>query len=305
MREEKIAMFQETLDAVRHGRYTVDGKTVKLTLSPGEMRAVIPLSPEAVAAITGKAADRSVPFVNGSIGVSVSNKDSFSAAMDMAKNTLSQSGRRHRVLVLNFANPVHPGGGVARGATAQEEDLCRKSTLYLSLKSGTANRMYQYNRNQEDYLASDYMLLSPNVEIIRGCDGQLLPETVVVAVLTAAAPMISRGRLTVSKNELNDILRRRIRGILHVAADFGYSNLVLGAWGCGAFGNDAQNMARLFYEEIKGFSVPIKDVEFEHTHAAKDFFDRIEFAVLDRTKDFYNYKSFEKYFGDFLVRRMN
>ncbi len=297
IREKNIAMFKKTLDIAKKGRYTKDGKSIKLILPPDKMREVIPLSPEDVEKLSEKQADKSVAFVTGRVGVTVSPADSFGAAMEMAKHRGNGVRGKYKVLVLNFANPVHPGGGVSRGASAQEEDLCRKSTLYLSLKSEKAKRMYDYNYQLEDYLASDYMLLSPNVEIIRGSDGELLPKTQVVAVLTAAAPMVSRGRLTVSQAVLNDLLRRRIRGILHVAAQYGYSYLILGAWGCGAFGNDAENMARLFYEEIKGFSVPVQDVGMVHT--AKDYFNRIEFAVLDRTREQYNYKSFEKYFGDF------
>ena len=43
------------------------------------------------------------------------------------------------ILVLNLANPVNPGGGVRRGSKAQEEDLCRKSSLLLSLESSAAH----------------------------------------------------------------------------------------------------------------------------------------------------------------------
>ena len=46
------------------------------------------------------------------------------------------------ILVLNLANPVNPGGGARRGARAQEEDLCRKSSLLLSLEDVSAKSYY-------------------------------------------------------------------------------------------------------------------------------------------------------------------
>jgi uncharacterized protein (TIGR02452 family) len=48
-----------------------------------------------------------------------------------------------------------------------------------------------------------------------------------------------------------DLLQSRIRRVLTIAAVFGYEALVLGAWGCGAFGNDPYRTAEDFREAIK------------------------------------------------------
>ena len=71
------------------------------------------------------------------------------------------------VLVLNFANPFNPGGGVRRGAKAQEEDLRRKSSLLLSLESDSDKAYYNYHRELHSPYSSDAIILSPKVQIIK------------------------------------------------------------------------------------------------------------------------------------------
>lgn len=300
MRDKNIAIFEETVSICRRGSYTLDDKTVSLKLSQEDMAQVIALAPDMSQKIMDNAGNLGTDraFVVGRTGVYVENRDSFEVARNIIPGYDRGKEDSRSILVLNFANPVHPGGGVTRGARAQEEDLCRKSTLYVSLLSEEAGKMYEYNREAKDYLATDYMLLSPNVEIFRDSDGGLSEETYVVGVLTAAAPMVNRGKITATEEEITEIIRRRIRKMLYVAAHFGYQYLVLGAWGCGAFGNDADTVARLFYEELRAYKEKVYNRENTY-HTLKDCFRRIAFGVLDRTKDQYNFKAFQKYFSDF------
>ena len=306
MRDKNIAIFEETINMCKSGSYNLGGKKVSLKLSCDDMAQAIALSPDMLQRIMDNAinigADRA--FVMGRTGVYMENRDSFEVAKDIIPSYDREREDSKSILVLNFANPVHPGGGVTRGARAQEEDLCRKSTLYISLLSDEARRMYDYNQEARDYLATDYMVLSPNVEIFRDSHGALTEETYVVGVLTAAAPMVNRGKITATDEEIAEIMRLRIRKMLYVAAHFGYKYLVLGAWGCGAFGNDADIVARLFYEELKAYKEKVYDRENMY-HTLKDCFRRIAFGVLDRTTDQYNFKAFQKYFANFYAEDEN
>ena len=183
------------------------------------------------------------------------------------------------------------------GARAQEEDLCRKSSLLLSLESPKASKYYEYNKSLHSYIGSDAIMITPQVEIIKDENGDLLPESVVVAVMTCAAPMIKKGLEGLTDPQYQELVYNRIVGMLTVAAYLGYEVLVLGAFGCGAFGNDAKVVSDLFYKALKEF-------DFDGMKA-KDLFRRIDFAVLDRTPDQYNFKEFSRNFSNFYREEVN
>lgn len=288
MRDKNIEMLQDTLQILNGGGYTVNGKKVQLKLTKEQMRTTYVLLPENVQAICHRT-DFDNVFRLGLCEYDCVNMDSFSAALRQYQCLEYTFGKDLKpVLVLNFANPVNPGGGVRRGAIAQEEDLCRKSSLLLSLESEPAEQYYQYNRRLHTYMGSDAMIFTPQVEIIRDEHGNLLDETSIVAVLTCAAPMITRGTEGMTEKEYNELLYNRITGMLKCAAYFGYDHLVLGAWGCGAFGNDAAIMSDLFYQVLK-------ELRFNGM-SESDLFSVIHFAVLDRSPTQYNYHEFHRHF---------
>ncbi len=289
MRNDNIKMLQDTLQIMEKGSYTVAGKTVKLKLSRDEMEKVHVLLPENVRDVEN-CTDFEKVFAMERCGYGCTNADSFTVARNQYRNfsyTFDKDSKP--VLVLNLANPVNPGGGVRRGARAQEEDLCRKSSLLLSLESEKASPYYEYNQSLHTYMGSDAMIFTPKVEIVRDENGGLLDDTVIVAALTCAAPMVNQGREGLSEKEYQDMVYRRIMGMLKCSAYFGYKNLVLGAWGCGAFGNDAHVISDLFYKALK-------EMDYNGLRE-KDFFRRIDFAVLDRTTEQYNFKEFNRNFG--------
>lgn len=209
-------------------------------------------------------------------------------ARQIYKNYLFDENDKE-ILVLNFANPVNPGGGVRRGARAQEEDLCRTSSLILSLESHKASKYYKYNTALDSYMGSDGIIITPKVEIIKDSTGELLDESIIISVMTCAAPMIAYGIEGMTEEEYQEMFCKRISGMLRVATYMGYKYLVLGAFGCGAFKNDAKIVSDLFYKSLKEF-------KFNGMSEA-ELFKRIDFAVLSRSAEQYNYKEFFRNFG--------
>lgn len=197
-----------------------------------------------------------------------------------------------KCMVLNFANPEIPGGGARKGAYAQEEDLCRRSSLILSLESDKAKLYYNYNKKYslKDEAGNNYgtnsLMLTPYVEVIKDKNFER-KEYAEVAVLTSAMPII-KNKLYISE-EYVDLVYQRINSVLLVAAHYGYTHLVLGAWGCGAFGNDSEVVARLFRDAIDNFSYNGKNVN--------QLFERISFAVPYSEKKPENYLAFKEQFG--------
>jgi uncharacterized protein (TIGR02452 family) len=167
---------------------------------------------------------------------------------------------------LVFASARNPGGGFLNGAQAQEESVARASALYPCLRA--AGDFYAYHRAHDDLTYSDRVIYSPHVPVFRDDKGTLLPEPYEVAFLTAAAPnrsAIVRNQPDRAAGIPEALLRRAVR-VLHVAAAHGHRRLVLGAWGCGVFGNDPALVADTFMTALE----------------SNRYFDHVVFAVLDR-----------------------
>ena len=291
MRTDNIQMLKDTLDICEQGYYVLNGKTNKLKLSLDEMKEVRVFLPNEIAALA-RYKDFQHVHVMGRCGHGCENTDSFSLARKRYQDcSYMFTGKDAKeILVLNLANPVNPGGGVRRGAKAPEEDLCRKSSLLLSLEGSAASKYYSYNRALHTHMGSDAIIVTPKVEIIKDENGNLLEDSVIVAVMTCAAPCLTGGMEGLSQAQYENMVYNRILGILRCAAYMGYKSLVLGAFGCGAFGNDAKVVSDLFYKALKEF-------DFDGMRE-KDMFRRIDFAVLSRGSEQYNFKEFYRNFGD-------
>ncbi|MBT8227156.1 MAG: TIGR02452 family protein [Dactylosporangium sp.] len=180
------------------------------------------------------------------------------------------------VAALVFASARNPGGGFRNGARAQEEDIARASALYACLTTTPA--FYEHHRTNRDLRYSDRVGYAPGVPVFRDDAGRLLHQPYHVTMLAAAAPNLRAitGRQAELAAAVPSVLRTRARRILAVAAAHGHRRLVLGAWGCGVFGNDPTTVAAAFTAALHEFS----------------YFDHIVFAILDRTPAASTYRAF-------------
>lgn len=155
---------------------------------------------------------------------------------------------KRRVCCLNFASARNAGGGYRNGALAQEETLARASGLVPTLeRHGT---YYAVNRAESSLLYTDHAIWSPAVPFFADDDGNLLNEAYVADIITMPAPNLGAMRTESDILAVPDTFRRRIAMVLALAAQEGVDHLVLGAWGCGAFANHPDLVARWFAEEL-------------------------------------------------------
>ncbi|KAL5350802.1 hypothetical protein ACLOAV_004373 [Pseudogymnoascus australis] len=178
--------------------------------------------------------------------IGVIQSDTFDAAI-----ALISSKPSIRVGVLNMASSYQPGGGVLKGSLAQEESLCSRSTLYPSLQDS----FYR--------LPTLSAIHSPDIVVFRNSelDGtSILPKAdwKFVDVISCAAlkgPDIDvdvQRKKIYAKGRDRETMTLKVRLILQIAREMGITHLVLGALGCGAYGNPPEEVARIFKKAICG-----------------------------------------------------
>ena len=165
---------------------------------------------------------------------------------------------QNKICILNFANSVRPGGGYLNGRNAQEECLCRQTLLYPTIQ-----KSYMYYENKQKGSkpeASDIMIYSPNVLVIRNDDYKMI-HPFRVDIISAAVD--NRGG---NIYNIEEIMMNRIRKIIKIAAEEKVEVLILGAFGCGVFKNDTKTVSELFAKVLLD-------------EGLKDYFNLIVFPI--------------------------
>ncbi len=162
---------------------------------------------------------------------------------------LENAGKR--IIALNFASAKNPGGGYVTGANAQEESLCRCSLLYYTIKD--CEEYYTANRNHKSADYTDGMIYSSNVPVIRNDSGELLSKSVLCDFLTCPAVNRRAARSYISDDKLNAAMEKRIDKLTALMMSKKPELIVLGAFGCGVFGNRRETVYPMFEKSIERY----------------------------------------------------
>ena len=204
-----------------------------------------------------------------------------------------------KIAVHNFASASNPGGGVERGANAQEECLCRISGLFFSLNTPDMwSGFYGPHRDAHDPIHNDDIIYTPGVTVFKSDTANPIlmseNEWYDVDIITCAAPNLrpqpsnkynsgdGATSVRISDKDLLALHEKRLRRILEIAVSEGVESIILGAFGCGAFQNSPEVVARA-----------AKSVICEYRYA----FSNVEFAVYCPPQDDSNYKVFNRVLG--------
>lgn len=224
--------------------------------------------------------------------VVVSKKRTFEAASKYKGN---------QVAVHNFASASNPGGGVEKGANAQEECLCRCSGLYFCLNTPQMrDGFYTPHRKAHNPIHNDDIIYTPEIVVFK--TDERIPKLMdekdwyKVNVITCAAPNLrvrpsnpynsgdGNKAIVMKDRDLLTLHEKRLRRILDVAVLEGNDTIILGAFGCGAFENNPEIVAMASRNVIK-----------KYLHA----FKTIEYAIYCSPRDERNYKTFARVLGEY------
>ena len=186
-----------------------------------------------------------------------------------------------KICCLDFANNHSIGGGPWH-AGAQEESMCRTSTLYPCLEAQRSSfyekHILEFESRRIDSMGNNDLIYIPDVVVFKTDESipKLKPETewFKTDVIVAAAPQLWG---PYDEKRYKELMTSRIKRILDVAAKEKAEVLILGAFGCGAFHNPPEIVAEIFATLIKKYN-----------------FEIVEFAVFCRGNNTANYDIFKE-----------
>ncbi len=184
-----------------------------------------------------------------------------------APEALYRDGRGKTVIV-DPASFSRPGGAYEDGAFGPEQILCSDSNLYLVLQ-GMKGRYYDANKGfARGQLFTDRAMYLPNVAFSR--NGSLKFADVIAVAEPLRERALENHR---SEQECNNALADRIETLLRIAAANECETLIMGAFGTGRLGYDADRVIGLIRSWVDAHPGAIGRIVFAVPRMYLDAFD--------------------------------
>lgn len=273
-REDRILVARETIEISQSGVYFLNGEPIKISTN----RDTKYYSSEYLKNMQSIFADVFRNIKNDKVGsVSVKNESTVKTIFDIGDND-------KKIGVLNFASAYNIGGGFESGAMAQEEALAYCSNLaYIQSEEKEGLQYYKENKKLNYPIYTDG-ILTGTVTFFRDENFNFVKRPIKSLVITAPAVNVSALR---NKGDLNvsvlDIMYNRMKYILELFVLNKCTDIILGAFGCGVFGNNPYDIAEIWKKLL-------------YRYGFIKCFNSVIFSVLDNSKEKVNINSFKEKF---------
>lgn len=257
---ERVKVYENTMDAIKKGGYTSpSGDEVEFTMVDQMVNGTKFYSTKVV--------NNYDELPKYDTEITVINNDTLYSAKELIDKGLKPA-------ILNMASFSTPGGGVTKGSAAQEESIFRRTNLSLSLyQFHSIGENYGIKQKEERYPLNYNFggIYTPSVTVFKKSekdDCELLDKPFFVDVISVSAiknPPMHNGKVA---PWACDVILNKIRQILDIAIENKNDSLVLGAFGCGAYGTPPKEMAELFKKILSNYKY-------------KTAFKAICFAIID------------------------
>lgn len=204
--------------------------------------------------------------------VNVVDSDTFDYVRELIKFKDTTSDK---VMALVMASNTYAGGGVTRGASAQEESCYRQSTLCIERPAGP------------EVLDDSEAILVENVIITRSNEDnyKLLSDDEQVAVnclFSAAAkrPQLNDSGTSYKNKGVKTLMEYKIELMFKTAYQKGYDTLILSAYGSGAYGNPVGEIANIFNETMKRYNKCFKNIIYAVYEDGRGNFEVFDDMIL-------------------------
>lgn len=177
---------------------------------------------------------------------------------------------------LNMANEYYPGGGYTEGCSAQEENMFRRTDAHFTLdctnliKQGrdvvytdTMNALVS-GKLGVNYISANPLVCIKGKEVFAADDlgYKMLADDEIFFFYELRSAAVDISHRKKKPANIEALMASRIAAQFATLVSRGFRHVVLSAFGCGAFGNDPQMVARLYREALLRHKTDLDVVAF-------------------------------------------